>query len=155
MIDYNPEEPSTFITYLDKNNLYGWTMHEYLLYEDFQWVKNVDELNAMSIDKKSDVGYFLEEDLEYLNELLELRNDYPLAREKLTVTNNMLSPYSKRIADKYDIKVGDIKKLIPNLCNKTKFVLYYRNFQLYLYLGMKLTKIHRALQFPQSDWMKK
>ena len=54
-----------------------------------------------------------------------------------------------------DIKVGNVKKLIPNLGNKTKYVLYYRNLQLYLSLGMKLTKIHRALQFKQSDWMKK
>ena len=62
----------------------------------------------------------------------------------------MLSTYCKNIADKYDIKVGDVKKLIPNLGNKTKYVLHYRNLQLYLSLGMKLTKIH----FKQSDWMK-
>ena len=55
----------------------------------------------------------------------------------------------------YDIKVGDVKKIIPNLRNKTKYVLHYRNLQLYLSLRMKLTKIHRALQFKQSDWMKK
>ena len=52
MKDYNPEEPSTFITYLDKNNLYGWAMSEYLPYEKFEWVKNVDELDVMSINKK-------------------------------------------------------------------------------------------------------
>ena len=67
----------------------------------------------------------------------------------------MLSAYCKKIADEYDIKVGNVKKIIPNLNNKTKYVLHYRNLQLYLSLGMKLTKIHRALQFKQSDWMKK
>ena len=60
-----------------------------------------------------------------------------------------------KIADEYGIKVGDVKTLIPNLNNKTKYVLYYRNLQLYLSLGIILTKIHRALQFKQSDWMKK
>ena len=60
-----------------------------------------------------------------------------------------------KIFDEYGIKVGDVKTLIPNLSNKTKYVLYYRNVQLYLSLGIKLTKIHRALQLKQSDWMKK
>ena len=57
------------------------------------------------------------------------------------------------IADKYKLKVGDVKKLIPNLGSKT--LVHYRNLQLYLSLGMKLTKIHRVLKFKQSDWMKK
>ena len=67
----------------------------------------------------------------------------------------MLSKCCKNIADDYGIKVGGVKKLIHNLGNKTKYVLYYRNLQLYLSLGTKLTKIHRALQHKQSDWMKK
>ena len=66
MSDYDSNKPSTFFTYLDKNNLY----------------------------------------------------DYPLAPEKLAVTNDMLSKYCKEIADEYDIKVGDAKKLIPNLKKK-------------------------------------
>ena len=67
----------------------------------------------------------------------------------------MLSDYCKKIADEYEIKIGDVKKLIPNLSNKNIYVLHYRNLQLYLSLGMKLTKIHRVLKFKQSDWMKK
>ena len=85
----------------------------------------------------------------------ELHNDYPLAPEKLAVFNDMLSMYCKKNADEYDLKVGNVKKLIPNLNNKTKYVLYYRNLQLHLSLEMKLTKIDKALQFKQSDWMKK
>ena len=132
MNDYDPEKPSTFITYLDKNNLYGWTMSEYLPYGEFRWVKNVDGFDVMSINEKSDTGYILEVDLDYPDKLHELHNDYPLAPEKLAVSNDMLSAYCKKIADKYDIKVGDVKKLIPNLGNKTKNVLNYRDLQLYL-----------------------
>ena len=113
--------------------------------------KNVDELGVISINEKSPIGYLLEVDLEYPDKLHELHNDYLLAPEKRAVTNDILSKYYKEIADKYDIKIGDVKKLIPNLGNKTKYVLHYRNLQLYLSLGMKLTKIHRVLKFKQSD----
>ena len=130
-------------------------MGEYLPYREFKWLKNVDEFDVMPINEKSDVGYILEVDPKYPNELHELHNDYPLAPEKRTVTNDILSNYCKSVADKYDIKVGDVKKLIPNLGNDTKYVVHYRNLQLYLSLGIKLTKIHRVLKFKQSDWMKK
>ena len=118
-------------------------------------IKNVDELDVNSINEKSDTGYILVVDFDYPVELNELHNDYLLAQEKHAVSNDMLSTYCKKIADEYDIKVGDVKKLIPNLGNKTKYVLHYRNLQLHLSLGMRLTKIHRVLQFKQSDWMKK
>ena len=133
------------------NNLYNL----YLPYGGFKWLKNVDEFDMMTISEKNPIGYFLEIDLEYPDELRELHNDYPLAPEKLAVSSDMLSKYCKEIADKYEIKVGDVKKLIPNLGNKTNYVVHYRNLQLYLSLGMKLTKIHRVLRFKQSDWMKK
>ena len=65
----------------------------------------------------------------------------------------MLSDYCKTIVDKYGIKVGVVKTLIPNLGDKTNYVVHYRNLQLYL-LQLKLTKIHKILKFKQSDWMK-
>ena len=107
------------------------------------------------ISEKCLIGSFLEADLKYLDELHELRNDYPLTPEDLAVSSDMLSKYCKKIADKYQIKVGDVKKLIPNLGNKINYVAHYKNFQLYLSLGMKLTKMYKVLQFKQADWMKK
>ena len=89
--------------------------------------------------KKSPIGYLLEVDLEHPDKLHELHNDYLLAPGKLAVSSDMLSKYCKKIAYKYGIKVGDLKKSIPNLDNKTNFVIYYKYLQLYLSLGMKLT----------------
>ena len=65
-------------------------MSAYLPYGEIKWLKNVDKLDVMPINEKSDVGYFLEVDLKYPDELHELPNDYPLAAEKLAVTNDML-----------------------------------------------------------------
>ena len=91
MNDYDQEKPSTFITYLDKNNSYGWAMSKYLPYGEFRWVKNVNNFDVMSISEKSDTGYLLEVNLEYPDELHELHNDYALAPEKLAVSNDMLN----------------------------------------------------------------
>ena len=73
--------------------------------------------------------------------------DYPLAPEKRAVSSDMLSKYYKKIADEYEIKVGDVKKLIPNIGNKTNYVVHYKNLKLHLSLGMKMTIIHRVLKF--------
>ena len=155
MKKYDPKKPSKFITYHDMNILCVWAMSSYLPYGGFKWLKNVDNFDVNSISEKSSIGYIVKVDLEYPDELPVLQNHYPLGSEKLAIPYDMLSDYCKKIADEYEIKVGDVKKLIPNLGNKTNYVVHYRNLQLYLSLGMKLTKIHRVLKFKQSDWMKK
>ena len=86
-------------------------MCEYLPYGEFKWLNNVDRLDVNSISKKSEMGYFFEVDLEYSDELHELHNDYPLTPENLAVSSDMLSKYCKEVADKYRIKVGDVKKI--------------------------------------------
>ena len=80
-------------------------MSEYLPYGRFEWLKNVDWFDVNSISEKNEIGYFLEVDLKYPDELHELHNDYPLAPEKLAVSSDMLSKYCKKIAEKYGKKL--------------------------------------------------
>ena len=155
MGNYDPAKPSIYIPYLDMNNLHGFGMNGYLPYGGLKCLKNVDNFDVISISEKSPIAYIVKVDLEYPEELHVLHNDYPLAPEKLAIPYDMLSDYCKKLADKDGRKVGDEIKLIPNLSDKTNYVLHYRNLQLYLSSGMKLAKIHKVLKFKQSDWMKK
>ena len=156
MKDYKKDKPSKYIMYLDANNLYGWAMSQYLPTGGFKWLKQnkIDNLDLKKYNKENKKGIILEVDLEYPEKLHDLHNDYPLAPEKVKVTDNMLSNYCKKIADKYNISTGLVYKLIPTLSKKEKYVLHYRNLQLYIDLGLKLTKIHRVLEFDQSPWLK-
>ena len=123
-------------------------MSQYIPYSGFKW------LNQKEIDKfcLSSVEYsFIKENRS--DGLHELHNGYPLALEKLS--DKMLSNYCSNIADEYGITIGDVKRLVPNLGNKSKYVLHYRNLQLHISLGMKLVKVHKILKFKQSDWLKK
>ena len=117
--------------------------------------KEISNFCLNSISENNSIGYILEVDLKYPSELHDLHKDYPLAPEKLEITQNMLSKYCLSIANKYVIKIDAVNKLVPNLVNKSKYVVHYRSLQLYLSLGMKLTKVHRILEFKQSDWLKK
>ena len=92
---------------------------------------------------------------EYPDELHELHNYYPLAPEKFQISHSMLSKYCSSTADKYDIKIGSVNKLVRNLGSKSKSVPHYRNLQLYLSFGIKLVSVHQILKFKQSDWLKK
>ena len=156
MKEYNENEPSKYLMYLDANNLYGWAMSQYLLYGSFKWLSN-EELNNIDLGKykeNSNDGLILEADLEYPKDLHELHNDYPLAPEKVKVSKDMLSDYCNKISEKYKISFGMVNKLIPMLNNKKEYIVHYRNLQLYMDLGLKVTKVHRALKFKQSSWLK-
>ena len=131
-------------------------MSQYLPYSGLKWLnqKEISDFCLNFVEKNNSIGYILEVDLEYPGELHELHNDYPLAPEKLEISQNMLSKYFFSIANEFGIKICGVKKLVPNLGNKSKYVVHYRNRQLYWPLGMNLTKVHRILKFKQSDWLK-
>ena len=155
---YDKKKGIRYIVILDANNLYGEAMSQYLPTGEFVWVTEA-ELEVLMTDvttlsPEADTGYILEVDLEYPAALHDLHNDYPLAPESLEITEDMLSPYAKSTLQDLNLKTANVKKLVSNLMNKTKYVVHYRNLQLYLKLGLRLTKIHRALSFAQSPWMR-
>ena len=156
MKNYDEKAPTKYIMYLDANNLYGWAMSQYLPTGNFKWLSQnqIEKTNLGKYTENSKKGLILEVDLEYPQELHNLHNDFPLGPEKIKVAKDMLSDYSKTIADKFNISSGLVHKLIPTLNDKEKYILHYRNLQSYLSLGLKLKKIHRVLQFDQSPWLK-
>ena len=154
--EYDPEKPTSFITYQDSNNLYGEAMTQSLPVSDFKWVdeKDVKSFNVMTVQDDADTGYFLEVDLEYPKELHDLHSDYPLAPEKMLISHEMLSPYQQQLKEDLGYKPARVEKLVPNLWNKEKYIIHYRNLKFYLAQGLKLQKIHRVLQFKQDAWLK-
>ena len=136
--------------YLDANNLYGWAMVQHLPTDSFKWSSaNIEDILKHPLEDQT--GYICEVDLEYPDELHEKHNDYPLAPEKLEVQSEWLSEYQQSLEPtKSSLKV---KKLVPNLMSKSKYVLHYRNLQLYISLGMKIKQVHRVFEFNQKSWM--
>ena len=156
MKEYDEKAPSKYIMYLDANNLYGWAMSQYLPTGNFKWMtdKEISKIDVGKYKANGKKGLILEVDLEYPQELHDMHNDYPVCPEKVKVSKNMLSAYCKKIAEKYNISIGLVSKLIPTLRDKKEYVLHYRNLQLYLDLGLKIKKVHRVLKFDQSPWLK-
>ena len=153
---YSKSEDDINIMYWDVNNLYGWAMIQDLPYEGFKFLseEEIKRFDLDSISENSKIGYILEVDLEYCKELHDLHNDYPLCPEHIEVNYEILSKYCKDIVNRYNIKVGGVKKLISNLSNKVRYVVHYKNVIYYLSLGIKVKTIHRILKFKQKDWLK-
>ena len=109
--------------------------------EGFKWLseKKVQQINLAMYTNNSAKGLILilEVDLEYPSSLHKLHNDHPFAAENLKVTEEMLSRYWVTIRKKYKISIGQVKKLIPTMSSKERYVLHYRNLQLYLNLRFK------------------
>lgn len=155
--DYDKNKPNSHVMYLDANNLYGWAMSQALPVKGFRWLDEfeIENLDVNDIEDDSENGYVFEVDLEYPTKLHDNHNEYPLAPEKIKVTEDMLSPYAKTLLEDLKVTGTSTEKLIPNLYPKEKYVVHYRNLKLYLSLGMKLTKTHRVMVFKQEKWLKK
>ena len=123
MSDYDSTKPSTFIQYLDANNLYVCAMSEKPTTHGFKWLKDLTVEKVIKIlnQRVTNRGYIFEVDLEYPEKLWESHNDYPIAQEKL----------------------------VGNFYPKSHYVLEYQNLKQYLRLGMKLTALHRGISFKQ------
>ena len=151
--DYNPEKEDSYLMYLDANNLYGWAMSQPLPTGDFKWL-DPEKVKLFDYDESSKKGIILEVDLKYPEELHDLHNDYPCTPQKMIITDNMLSDYTRKIKEENSVSSGKVPKLVTTLYDKKKYVIHYRNLQQCLELGMKITKIHRVLEFDQSPWLK-
>ena len=110
MKDFDESKPSTFIQYLDANNLYGWAMTQKLPTHGFKWI-DVDKSSVLKLLEKKDTnqGFIFEVDLEYPRSLWKSHNDYPLAPER--------------------IKIDKVDKLICSLIPKKNYVLHYKNLK--------------------------
>ena len=126
--EYDPSKPSTYIQYLDANNLYGWAMSKKLPTHGFKW------MSPWQLENWFYHTCIVEVDLEYPLGLHDLHNDYPLAPDHL--------------------QMGRVEKLIPNLQRKENYVVHYEALKLYKKYGLKITKIHRGIVFHDSPWMR-
>ena len=135
----DPSKESTHIMYLDANGLYGSVMQEELPVSGFKWLgekdlETLDQFARLGYKPPSGLGYTLEVDLKYPEELQDLHNDYPLAPEK--------------------VKINGVKKLTPNLFDKKRYVLMYEALQFYMSQGLVLAKIHRGILYNTLAFMR-
>jgi len=131
MADYDIEKESSYLLYLDMNNLYGKSLTECLPYSSFKWESDTN-IDVRDVPDDAEIGYFLEVDLEYPRSLHDQHSDFPLAPESRTPPG------------------ATTPKLLNTFYDKERYVLHYRNLKLYLSLGLKLTEIHRVLSFKQK-----
>ena len=150
MATFDANEKIRTLTYQDANSLYPYAMSQLLPLKNFE-LTTPDDVDVLTAPTDNGPGYYVEVSIDYPKELHDEHNDYPLAPEHLDVTNDMLSPFQK---EHFPPLRGNVKKLVPNLYNKEKYVLHYRTLQLYVSLGMKVKKIHRIIKFEQSAWLK-
>ena len=107
----------------------------------------------MKLKENSRIGWILEVDLEYPEELHESHNSYPLAPEKKAIGVEQMSKYQKRMMDDLGLDFPKSEKLVVTLEDKSKYVVHYKNLQFYLRQGIRLKKVHRIIEFDEERWM--
>ena len=158
--DYDETKPSSYINYLDANNLYGLAMCKKLPYKKIRFVKDnftEDDIKYHNSDY-SNKGYILDVDLEYPKECHDKHTDYPLAPEIMSVSADMLSDYQKETYKAYHFnnapKDEKTNKLILNVMDKQNYVLHIDILKFYLKQGLKIKKINRVIEFRHKQWLK-
>ena len=136
MKNYNNNEESSYIQYLDANNLYGWAMSKELPVNGFKWIDNneINEDFIKNYDENNDKGYIFEVDVKYPKKLHELHSDLPFLPERM--------------------EINKCKKLVCNLYSKKKYVAHINTLKQVLNHGLKFKKIHRVIEFNQEAWLK-
>ncbi|XP_076247954.1 uncharacterized protein LOC143187804, partial [Calliopsis andreniformis] len=124
MLSYDPSKSSSYLMYLDINNLYGWAMCQPLPYAGFQWIDSVENFDVSSIAIDSSIGYILGVDIEYPQHLHDDHADLPFCPTRA-------KPPGKRQ-----------DKLLATLYDKERYVIHYRNLQQCTQLGLRITNIH-------------
>lgn len=149
-------KPSEEIFYIDANNLYGLAQTSLLPISNFKWTheKYFSKINWETIETESEKGFILEVDLIYPENLHELHDNFPLAPQNIEIDFDNLSPYSKKSLELCNAskKYKDIK-LSATFHERKNYVIHFKNLKLYLSLGMKLTKIHRVVEFTQRNFI--
>ena len=122
---------------------------------EFEWMteERIKHFKVEDIPDDVDYGYALQVDLHYPPELHDLHNDYPLAPE-MSITHEMLSLYQQELKKELGYEPTQTVQLLPNLNDKEKDILHYRNLTFYLAQGLKLKKIHKIPKFWQTPWLK-
>ena len=153
---YDESKDRQYIAYLDANNLYGQAMSLPLPVGNFQWLTDEEikkfDLSIVKTDESK--GFLIEADIAYPKSLHDSHNDFPLCPEHVAPQYDELSNLQKELIELYNLpKQSKLKKLIPNLKDKEKYVLSGTTLQLYVDLGLQIKKIHRIISYDQSRWL--